>query len=100
MPWNPPSNYKPPSDSALKQKMKQMKIEPGKTSMRMSVVIIKGKRPVLKSSNIDPDDDEEEITPAQARYAFHRKWVPGKWVNAMTRIGLSDGRDYWPPDEG
>lgn len=99
MSWDPPKDYKPRSDEDLQSIMKDMKHFPGRTSMRMMNIILSGKRPVLKHDAIDAEDGEEEVTPAQARYAFYKRWVPAKWVNTMTKIALDDGKDYWPPNE-
>lgn len=91
-------DYKPRSDAELKNIFENARLDVGRTVLRMYNVILRDKKPVLKDPYDDPDD-EEEMTPAQARYAFSKRWVPERWVQAMAEIAKADGKTDHPSNE-
>ncbi len=97
MAWDP-GDYKPRTDKELENIFENARLEVGRTVLRMYNVILRNKKPVAKDPYDDPDD-EEEMTPPQARYAFYKRWVPKKWVKQMTKIGKLDGKKNYPANE-
>lgn len=76
-----------------------MPVVPRSTGFHMYQIVVKGKKPVLAGELERPSANLEELTPAQARYAFHRGWVPRRLFERIKSIALSDGRSEFPARE-
>ena len=97
--WKPPLLADCKSDEALLDEFNGMPVVPRSTGFHMYQIVIRGKDPILAGELERPAADLEELTPAQARYAFHRGWVPRRLFERVKAIALSDGRSGFPMRE-
>lgn len=99
MSWLPPDGYRPPSDQRLRETMAQLPLVPRSTAFRIYQVVVHRKEPVLEGSNVAAGEEVEYFTPAQARSAFQRQWVPARWITRFVQIAQADGAHSVLPRE-
>ena len=99
MSWTPPDGYCPFSDQRLRELLAQIRLAPRSTAYRIYQVVAHRKEPVLVDSLDKYEPNLEEFTPAQARLAFEKRWVPARWITRFLTIAQADGDVYLPVDE-
>ena len=99
MSWALPGDYKPRSDRRLREIVAQLRLVPRSTAFRIYQVVIHRREPVAEGSKERPGLDVEEFTPAQARLALKKRWVPARWILRFISIAQSDGENTLPQGE-